>query len=73
MPPPRNKSGRTEGVAPTKIFDSEEMSGRTYAEEAVVAPAMNAGPMNGGVGLTSSGRTGRCSELPLKSFLEPTT
>ena len=56
-----------------KIFDSEEMSGRTYAEEAVVAPAMNAGPMNGGVGLTSSGRTGRCSELPLKSFLEPTT
>jgi hypothetical protein len=69
--PPRIKNGRTERVASIKIFDSEKMSGRTHAREAAVTPAMNAGPMNGGVGPTSKGRTGPNSDSPLKSFLEP--
>ena len=60
-----------EGCVAKKHFDSEAMRGRNHAKEAAVAPAVNAGPMDGGVGPISSGRTGRCSDSPNKSFLEP--
>lgn len=38
--PPRNGSGPTKRFAFTENFDSEAMSGRTYAKEAALAPAM---------------------------------
>ncbi len=69
--PPLKGIGCTKRAAPTENFDSEAMIGRTHAKEAAVAPAMNAGPKNGEVGPISSGRTGRSSESPIKSFLEP--
>ena len=48
--PPLIRSGRTRELPPQKKFDSAEMSGRTYGREVAVAPPVNAGPMNGGVG-----------------------
>ena len=70
-PPLGTGTGAPKGVRSRKISTREKMSGRNYAKEAAVAPVMSVGPMNGGAGPTSGDRTGRFSDSPLESFLEP--